>query len=500
MKTNYYFYILILLFLNCNDKNEKTDAISKEKFLKEQKKFGTPIFKYLKTKFYTLHFLDQDEFTKKIDSLKNIYTNHLHKNKKNLDSKTYNYESLAIRVSFDKYILEYPKYHKRFTGKNIRFSKVNQKKLNTNILDFNQPQFLSNKYFISYATSFISIESSKKLRNGDYNKMDNQQLHANWNVINTFFSNLEVNTYWKEKYLYEHIDNKGVKNSGDFYNNLTTNNNNNNALTKLINRYKEQYNERENHIIEIYKTVDNFKLEMHLFLPDKNVFKGIRPTIVQFHGGSWSSGNPFWYFSTAKEYAKNGWVVAVVDYRIKAKQGTYPFEAVKDAKSAIRWLREHAKKYTINPNKIIATGNSAGGHLALATTLVENWNEKTDNLKTSAKPNFLIVNSGAYDLTGKNTKWIREHIDYKDRAKEISPNHLTKKTNTKMLLIHGEKDMNCPYANANVFYTKMKSLGNDIQFYTVKDAEHYIWFGKYSLEVSKVTSAYIQQQKIYPSK
>lgn len=173
---------------------------------------------------------------------------------------------------------------------------------------------------------------------------------------------------------------------------------------------------------------------------------------------------------------------------------------MKDAKSAIRWLRENSKKYNINSNKILATGNSAGGHLALATTLVENWNEETDNLKTNAKPDFLILNAAVYDLTDKNTRWIREHIDYKDRAKEISPNHLIKKTKTKILLIHGEKDMNCPYKSANIFYTKMKSLGNNIQFHTVKGAEHLIWHGKHALEVSKVTSAYIQQQKIYSSK
>jgi len=494
MRTTYYFYILILFFLSCSKKKESGALIKKETFLNEQKIIGIPIWKYIRNNNYQLHLLDQDDFTKKIDSLKNIFINHLQKNKKNLDSKTYNYESLAIRVSLDKYILEYPKLHKRFTGKKTIFSKINQKKLDINLFDFNQPKLLSNKYLISYAASFISIESTKKLQNGAYQKMDNQQLHANWNVIDTFFSNPEVNTYWKEKYLYEHIDNKGVKNIGDFYTNLTSNNKKNSALSKLISVYKKQYKERAKHVIEIYKTVANFELEMHLFLPDKNVFKGNRPTIVQFHGGSWSTGNPFWYFSTAKEYAKNGWVVAVVEYRIKAKQGTYPYEAVKDAKSAIRWLRENAKKHNINPTKILATGNSAGGHLALATTLVENWNEKTDNLKINAKPNFIIVNAGVYDLTDKNTRWMREHIDYKDKAKEISPNHLTKKTNTKMLLIHGEKDMNCPYASATNFYIKMKSLGNDIQFYTVKNAEHYIWFGKYSSEVSKITAAYIKQK------
>ncbi len=497
IKTKYFFYILILILLSCNKNKQAIDSSKKEGFLTEQTKFGTPIWRYLSNNRYPLHLLDQDDFTKKIDSLKTIYTSHLQNNKKNLDTKTYQDEALGIRMAFDKYILEYPKYHKRFTGKKTIFSKVNQKKLDINIQYFNQPKFLSNKDLIEYVASFISIESNKKLQNGDYNKFDNQQLHAAWNIIETIFTNSEVNTYWKEKYLYEHIDNKGIKNIEHLYDNLTSNNINQNSLTKLINLYEKDLKERSSHTIETYKIIDNYKLEMHLFSPNKKTFKGIRPTIVYFHGGSWSIGKPDWFFETAKAYAKKGWIVAAVEYRIKSKQGTYPYEAVKDAKSAIRWLRENAEKNNINADKILVTGSSAGGHLALATTLVDNWNEKTDNLKISAIPNFLIVNAAVYDLTDKNTRWIREHIKYKDRAKEISPNHLIKKTNTKMLLIHGEKDMNCPYASANHFYKEMKSLGNNIQFHTVKDATHFIWRGKHSAEVSRITSAYIQQQKIY---
>ena len=61
-----------------------------------------------------------------------------------------------------------------------------------------------------------------------------------------------------------------------------------------------------------------------------------------------------------------------------------------------------------------------------------------------------------------------------------------------MLLIHGDKDRNCPYETAEYFYKEMKALGNDIELYTVKDAEHWIWFGKHSAEVSKITNMFIE--------
>ena len=82
-------------------------------------------------------------------------------------------------------------------------------------------------------------------------------------------------------------------------------------------------------------------------------------------------------------------------------------------------------------------------------------------------PNVIIRNVGGYDLTTRENKWIIEQYNNKEIVKEISPNHLLKKSATKMLLIHGEKDRNCPYDTAIIFYEDMKFLGNDIQLHSL---------------------------------
>lgn len=69
-------------------------------------------------------------------------------------------------------------------------------------------------------------------------------------------------------------------------------------------------------------------------------------------------------------------MACAVEYRTYNRHGTLPFDAVMDAKSAIRWLRQNANKYNIDTNKIVASGNSAGGHLILCTALADKWNEK----------------------------------------------------------------------------------------------------------------------------
>ena len=491
MRIKYLLLLLLVTVQSCkSQENANTESIKKT-FLQEQLEIGTPIWNYLRSNPYTLNSLNQVDFTHKIDSLKNIYTTQLNKYKGKLDNDTFNYETLSINYAFDKFILEYPQNHKIFTGEKITFSEKYQSRLNENLKNFNDINLISNAALKEYIISYISIESNKILKSGMYDKLDNQQLTADWNTIETTFKNQDANDFWKQEYLFNHIDNLGIKNIYTFYTDFITSSKTSEYKIKIQEIYESSKKGRESHIIETYKNVDGFKLEMHLFLPDTSVFKGNRPTIVYFHGGSWSEGKPDWFFETAKEYAKQGWAATAVEYRIKGRQGTYPFEAVKDAKSAIRWLRENSEKYKIDPNKIVATGNSAGGHLSIAISLVDNWNEKTDNISINPEPNVVIVNSAVYDLTSNSNRWITEYDENKDLVKEISPNNLIKKTATKFLLIHGEQDRNCPYNTAVSFYKKMKSLGNNVELNSIKNGEHFIWYGQHSQEVEQITRDYI---------
>jgi len=491
MKIKYLLLFLLVLFQSCKSQRNITSEANKKSFLQEQAEIGTPIWNYLRSNPYTLNSLTEADFTRKIDSLKYIYTAQLNEFKGKLDKQSFNDEALSINYAFDKFILEYPHIHENFTGEKITLSHVNQSRLSKNLKNFNAINLLSNAALKEYIISFISIESNKKLKSGMYDKLDNQQLTAYWNTIVTTFKNQDTNDFWKQEYLYNQIDNLGIKNIDTFYADFMSSSKTSEYKIKIREMYESNKKGRASHIIETYKKVDGFKLEMHLFLPDTTVFKENRPTIVYFHGGSWSEGKPDWFFETAKEYAKQGWIATAVEYRIKGRQGTYPFEAVKDAKSAIRWLRKNSKKYNINTNIIVATGNSAGGHLSIATSLVENWNEETDDITINPKPNIIIVNSAVYDLTSNTNRWIRGYDENKDLVKEISPHNLIKKTATKFLLIHGEQDRNCPYNTAVSFYEQMKSLGNSIELHAIKDGEHFIWYGQHSQEVEQITRDYI---------
>ena len=92
-----------------------------------------------------------------------------------------------------------------------------------------------------------------------------------------------------------------------------------------------------------------------------------RPAFVHFFGGSWTTGKP----SVGRmNWARNLGMVAIsVDYRTNERFGTTPMDAMDDARAALRWVQTHADQFGIDPRRIVVSGSSAGGHLALWTAI-----------------------------------------------------------------------------------------------------------------------------------
>lgn len=111
------------------------------------------------------------------------------------------------------------------------------------------------------------------------------------------------------------------------------------------------------------------KRDMHLdiFTPEK---EGSYPALILVHGGGWRAGNKLLQVPMAQMIANRGFVTVCVEYQL-GLEAPYP-AAVHNIKAAIRWMRSHAEKYHIDPNKIAISGCSAGGHLASLVGLTNN--------------------------------------------------------------------------------------------------------------------------------
>ena len=108
-------------------------------------------------------------------------------------------------------------------------------------------------------------------------------------------------------------------------------------------------------------TIDDFDLKINIFKP-KDFKKGKKyPAIVFFFGGGWRNGNVHQFEHHCRYLASRGMVAMSANYRVASRNKTTPFDAVEDAKSAMRWIRENAKDLGVHKNKLVAAGGSAGG-------------------------------------------------------------------------------------------------------------------------------------------
>jgi acetyl esterase/lipase len=445
-----------------------------------------------------IYSLSEPMFLRKIDSLQqpfNKMTNRYAMAFQTVDKNFIPNEQRDISYFFDRMILDYPYFHENHTGRKVQLSKSIQSRLNRHLKDFNDPVMLSSKDFQGYVEAFLRHKSSVEVKKEIYNKSDNKRLESYLNIIPNIFTNQECREFWQYQYLYAHMDEWGAKNIDGAVSSFLSTCRNEGYRRTIDSFYTESTNARKGHLIKTYKTVDGYNLDIHIFLPDSVEKSKRSPVMVYFSGGSWTKGNPEWAFYGCESYARKGWVGVSVEYRLADRHETTPFEAVKDARTAIRWLRMNADAYNIDTARIVVSGNSAGGHLVLTTALANEWNEDTDNLKFNAAPNLLLVNSGVYSLYDEtSTDWITKDLTDKSLVKKISPIHLLRPGLPPMLIIHGTNDQSVDYASAKAFAGEMEKLGNDFEFHTLEGAPHAIWFDRrYSGKVSELRKAFLKK-------
>lgn len=187
------------------------------------------------------------------------------------------------------------------------------------------------------------------------------------------------------------------------------------------------------------------------------------PAMVFFFGGGWVNGGRYHFLNQAKYFSKKGLVCFLVDYRTKSSSQTTPFECLKDAKSAIRFVRGNALIFGVDETKIIAAGGSAGGHLAAATALVDDYNEKTDDLSVSCIPNALVLFNPVIDNGPGGYGFER----IGDQYKKFSPLHNIRKHAPPTIIMLGTEDKLIPVEAAKYYQKVMEKVGSrcDLELY-----------------------------------
>ena len=146
----------------------------------------------------------------------------------------------------------------------------------------------------------------------------------------------------------------------------------------------------------VYKVVDEEALPIDLFLP--NTAQEPTPIVVFVHGGGWFLRNKLDYEDFASVLAINGMAAATIEWRRVPPEGFV--DQITDIKDSIRWLRENAEQFNIDPGRIGIYGSSSGGHLAAMVAFTgdgDGFSDDGDGPSSAVQAAWL--HEGLYDLT-----------------------------------------------------------------------------------------------------
>ena len=215
--------------------------------------------------------------------------------------------------------------------------------------------------------------------------------------------------------------------------------------------------------VETYKKIGDTEMKVWIFSPKEPAKK--QPAIVFFFGGGWKSGSPAQFERHCRHFAERGIVAIAADYRVASRHDVKPAQCVADAKSCIRWVRTNAERLGIDPERIVASGGSAGGHLAAATATLPTLDEPGEDSKISSVPNATILFNPALitaPIEGIELKFPERFTAESagTEPKAISPIHHVREKLPPTLILHGKADTTVPYKTVEAYTDAAKKLGN----------------------------------------
>jgi acetyl esterase/lipase len=211
------------------------------------------------------------------------------------------------------------------------------------------------------------------------------------------------------------------------------------------------------------------------------------PTLLQIHGGAWvigrkeEQGQPLLALMPS-----HGWVCFNADYGLSPRV-TFP-EHLIDLKRALAWIRAHGAEYGADPDFIVVTGGSAGGHLCSLLALTPNdpeYQPGFEEVDTSVQG--CIPYYGVYDFTNRSQAWHKDGFQRflermvmkvpfetdREAYVKASPIDRVNPAAPPFFVIHGTKDSLAPVADARLFVAKLRAVSSQpVAFAELPGTQH----------------------------
>jgi len=229
-----------------------------------------------------------------------------------------------------------------------------------------------------------------------------------------------------------------------------------------------------------YLTASNYESKLDIY--QRRGMTSPQPTIVYMHGGFWAAGIKEGSLMSLLPWMEMGWNVVNVEYRL-ARVALAP-AAVEDCLCALRYLAAQAKTYNIDTARIVVTGESAGGHLALTSGIIpesagldRECAGATPVPRVAAVINWFGITDVADVVDGPHRanaamQWMGGLPNREEVARRVSPLTYIRAGLPPILTVHGDADPVVPYQHAVRLHEALSKAGVANQLVTIPGGKH----------------------------
>jgi len=267
----------------------------------------------------------------------------------------------------------------------------------------------------------------------------------------------------------------------------------------------------------VYHSIDGVDVKLDVWVPDIwlgeppwwKPASGKKPTLLFIHGGGWVEGDRQSRVLKLLPFLVRDWVVVNIDYRLAATAKAPA--AVADCLAALRWVHENADTYHIDTSRVVVYGDSAGGHLALLTGLLQ----KGDSLcggklvVGDTPPVAAIINwFGVPDyaahskyhtgLSGNPDPWLDPTDDFDEAVRTLSPVRYIHKSSVPVLTIHGTEDPAVLPAQAELLQKELDAQGVKNRLHWVEGRKHGDFSAEERTEIHEVIWKFLADVQVLP--